>query len=127
MVIRLIFEEDVPDGVGYFPRTAERDFEWEESMGGIVAVANPNDPTDTLELEVWDNETGEGGKPICSVDENEGKLASFTDILKYGFVETIRSLERWSPYPAPLAVRGAFLFLTQAERGSAKCSNLNLC
>jgi len=87
MIIRLVFEEDVPLDVDRPPRIAQRDFEWEEDMGESFTLSNPNNPKDTLKLEVIDNTPGENGKPKCLVIEDDGRLANFEEILKYGFAE----------------------------------------
>lgn len=85
MVIKLVFEEDIPDDLDRPPRIAARDFEWEESMGGTFFVPNPTNPQDVLQiLWVWDNTPDANGKPICDI---EVEVAKFEDILRYGFTE----------------------------------------
>jgi hypothetical protein len=115
MIIRLLFEKkDVPENITWPVRIAERDFEWEEGMGNIFAIANPHNPEDILGLEVYDNEPGEDGQPICSVvesEENIGQIAIFEDILRYGFVEVkwcMNSDCRVCSAPGQCCLRGFF-------------------
>lgn len=83
MTIRLRFtdEEVAP------PRAAERDFEWLEEMGSSFRVANPDNPSDTVLFDIYDNNKV-GGIPVCEVMDRGQKELLFEEILKYGFTET---------------------------------------